>query len=149
MRETWGVFSNISITKQEFKKQRQSSIAYANVLTPGDLSSLAWIESPLKNESKDLVEVHYSALNFKDIMLASGKLSQSPVSENAETSDCMLGIEFSGMYKGKRVCGMGSCKCLATHVDPKKMVLLDIPDDWSNEEASTVPCAYVTVYLAL
>ena len=54
--------------------------AYVNVLTRGDLSSLKWIESPLRyfkaedNPSRDLCSVYYTSLNFRDIMLATGKL---------------------------------------------------------------------------
>lgn len=53
--------------------------AYVNVLTRGDLSSLRWISSPLRHfASRDsnirLCRVSYSSLNFRDIMLATGKL---------------------------------------------------------------------------
>ena len=54
--------------------------AYVNVLTRGDLSSLHWIESPLKyfdpaeHPDQQLCRVHYAALNFRDIMLVTGKL---------------------------------------------------------------------------
>jgi len=54
--------------------------AYVNVLTRGDLSSLHWIESPLKyfdqadHPDQQLCRVHYTALNFRDVMLATGKL---------------------------------------------------------------------------
>lgn len=53
--------------------------AYVNVLTRGDLSSLRWIASPLchfvsSNSNVQLCRVYYSSLNFRDIMLATGKL---------------------------------------------------------------------------
>lgn len=53
--------------------------AYVNVLTRGDLSSLRWISSPLRHFSSSdpnvvLCRVSYSSLNFRDIMLATGKL---------------------------------------------------------------------------
>lgn len=53
--------------------------AYVNVLTRGDLSSLRWISSPLghnvSNNSKvQRCRIYYSSLNFRDIMLATGKL---------------------------------------------------------------------------
>lgn len=58
----------------------ETDTAFVNVLTRGDLSSLHWIESPLKYFSSvdhpdhQLCRVHYTALNFRDIMLATGKL---------------------------------------------------------------------------
>lgn len=53
--------------------------AYVNVLTRGDLSSLRWISSPLgengpKNSKVQRCRIYYSSLNFRDIMLATGKL---------------------------------------------------------------------------
>lgn len=53
--------------------------AYVNVLTRGDLSSLRWISSPLRHFANGdsnvrLCRVSYSSLNFRDIMLATGKL---------------------------------------------------------------------------
>ncbi|CAG7786560.1 unnamed protein product, partial [Allacma fusca] len=144
----WGTFCNLSIPKEEFLKQTYSSIAYANALTLGDLSSLSWIESPLKMERKDLVEVYYSALNFKDVMLASGKIAQDSVAKY-DRPDCIIGLEFSGVFQNRRVCGMGLSECLATRIDPRNKTIFDIPDSWSFEDAATVPCVYITVYLAL
>ncbi len=57
-----------------------TDFAFVNVLTRGDLSSLRWIESPLKHFrpeddlDRDLCSVYYASLNFRDIMLATGKL---------------------------------------------------------------------------
>lgn len=53
--------------------------AYINVLTRGDLSSLRWISSPLRHfcsgdSNVRLCRVSYSSLNFRDVMLATGKL---------------------------------------------------------------------------
>lgn len=53
--------------------------AYVNVLTRGDLSSLRWIASPPSHSAKSnpnmqQCRVYYSSLNFRDIMLATGKL---------------------------------------------------------------------------
>jgi len=54
--------------------------AFVNVLTRGDLSSIQWIESPLKffesvdHPQRQLCRVHYASLNFRDIMIATGKL---------------------------------------------------------------------------
>lgn len=53
--------------------------AYVNVLTRGDLSSLRWISSPLRHfcggdANVRPCRVSYSSLNFRDVMLATGKL---------------------------------------------------------------------------
>ncbi|PSN32561.1 hypothetical protein C0J52_22028 [Blattella germanica] len=55
--------------------------AFANVTTRGDLSSLKWLEGaivpgrPLYDNSRHLIHIYYSALNFRDIMTATGKLA--------------------------------------------------------------------------
>jgi len=62
------------------QQRANTDTAYVNVLTRGDLSSLHWIESPLRyfnaadHPDQQLCRVHFTALNFRDIMLATGKL---------------------------------------------------------------------------
>lgn len=61
---------------------------YANVnVGPGGsgLSNLKWIESPMKYSTKPenlttaLCSVSYAALNFRDVMLATGKLAAEAI----------------------------------------------------------------------
>jgi fatty acid synthase len=53
---------------------------YLNVQTRGDLSSFKWFEAQHKywpicrKDNQELIRVHYAPLNFRDIMLATGKL---------------------------------------------------------------------------
>lgn len=88
-----------------------------NVLTKGDLSSLHWIVSPLKfyspalHPQSDLCHVHYASLNFRDIMLATGKLPPDAIPGGIANQECMLGMEFSGMDStGRRVMGLVPAK---------------------------------------
>ena len=66
--------------------KKETLHAYVNVLSRGDLSSLQWIESPLKyyhpedNPTRELCSVSYTSLNFRDVMLASGKLPPDAIS---------------------------------------------------------------------
>ena len=59
--------------------------AHVNVLNRGDLSSLTWLQSPIitntntDNPNLDTCTVHYASLNFRDIMLATGKLSPEAI----------------------------------------------------------------------
>lgn len=142
----------VDITDQEV----ETHAAYVNVLTRGDLSSLRWIASPLKyfdsslEPDKELCTVHYTSLNFRDIMLATGKLPPDAIPGDLASQECLLGMEFSGVNsKGERVMGLLDAKGLATVVDVNKKFLWKIPEKWSLEEASTVPVAYSTAYYAL
>ena len=139
----------------------QTEHAYLNVSTRGDLSSLKWYEAqhkywsslnPLqRNPSEVLCTVYYAPLNFRDIMLATGKLPPDALPGDMALQDCILGLEFAGRdQSGNRVMGMVASKGLATSLiidDPQ--FLWRIPDDWSMEEASTVPVVYGTAYYAL
>lgn len=47
----------------------------------------------------NIIQIYYSALNFRDIMLASGKLSNDVVGHSRLTQECVQGFEFSGKTK--------------------------------------------------
>lgn len=73
------VFLCMTLTRVVDLNEEQTAQAYVNVLTRGDLSSLRWIASPLRhfvpsNPNVQLCTVYYASLNFRDIMLATGKL---------------------------------------------------------------------------
>ena len=61
-----------------------------------------------------MCSVSYAALNFRDIMLATGKLAQEaiPGAFNSKL-DCLLGLEFSGRdTDGNRIMGQTPYKVL-------------------------------------
>lgn len=151
----WGSFRHISFEDSETRRQ-DADHAYVNVLTRGDLSSLRWIESPLKyydtksNSKTCLCHVYYAPLNFRDIMLATGKLPPDAIPGDLAGQDCILGLEFAGRDEsGKRVMGLVAAKGLATTVITDPEFMWSIPDMWTMEEASTVPVVYSTAYYAL
>jgi len=66
------------------------------------------------------------------------------------SQDCLLGLEFSGHDEsGNRVMGLLAAKGLASVVDVHRDFLWRIPDDWSLQQAATVPVAYSTAFYAL
>lgn len=132
---------------------------FLNVVTRGDLSSLQWFESQHKHIDSDggakrgenLFTVYYAPLNFRDIMLATGKLPPDALPDDMGLDDCILGLEFAGRNsQGQRVMGMVPSKGLAsTLILNNDEFVWTIPEGWSMEEASTVPVAYATAYYAL
>lgn len=66
------------------------------------------MESSLKYHTSDtqsneqLCTVHFAALNFRDIMLATGKLPPDAIPGNIALQDCILGMEFSGRDESRR-----------------------------------------------
>lgn len=75
------------------------------------MSTLRWVEGSIRpNTTKQgLVHVAYTSLNFKDIMLAIGKLSLDSSLELTRFNECILGVDYAGInVAGHRV--MGLCK---------------------------------------
>ncbi|KAJ8026947.1 Fatty acid synthase [Holothuria leucospilota] len=149
-----GSFRHSSLQKEKICQAATGIHAYVNICNHGDLGSLCWIESSdiagLKSPDHILCTVHYSSLNFRDIMIASGKLTADAIPEYLAHQECLLGIEFSGRdQEGKRVMGIVPNKGLATFVKTEPHLVFDVPDEWSLEDAATVPVVYCTVYYAL
>ncbi|KAG8183231.1 hypothetical protein JTE90_014406, partial [Oedothorax gibbosus] len=149
----WGSYRHI--LKQSGKQLKTVEHSYINLRKFGDLSTFEWIESSVKHveeKSKVIVHNYYSALNFKDVMLATGKLSISTTKENSSSrgDDSVLGFEFSGRdSSGNRVCGITMGRGMATSNVADPLFLLPVPDSWSLEDAATVPVVYSTCYYAL
>ncbi|KAK9904717.1 hypothetical protein WJX75_001194 [Coccomyxa subellipsoidea] len=121
--------------------------AHMDIGQYGDLNTLRWVENefdPAPNMKH--CEVVYGALNFKDVMLAYGKLNRDMMSNGYV--GCMLGFEFSGMLEGRRIMGVAK-QAIATHVFARDYLVWDIPKAWSLRDAATVPVAYLTAYYAL
>ncbi|XP_069677436.1 fatty acid synthase-like isoform X2 [Periplaneta americana] len=129
--------------------------AYAGVTTRGDLSSIKWIQGNLDPNSdqlgpnEELVHIYYSSLNFRDIMLATGKL-MIEASSRMEECNYNRGLEFCGRdRRGQRVMGMTGNGALASMIVADKDFLWDVPENWTLEDAATVPVVYGTAYYAL
>ncbi|XP_070581121.1 fatty acid synthase-like [Ptychodera flava] len=152
--DQWGSFRHQAVPRSD-AMSLLTSHAYVNTLTRGDLSSLKWITSPLRyteqlDPGMEMCSVYYASLNFRDIMLATGKLPPDALPGDVALQDCLLGMEFSGRdVTGHRVMGLLPAKGLATTVDVDKKFTWSVPDMWSMEEAATVPVVYATVYYAL
>ncbi|XP_031841485.2 fatty acid synthase 1 [Nomia melanderi] len=152
----WGSYRHLLLDQQTGASSLQVEHAYINALYRGDLSSLRWIESPLsyyqpeKSGNTELFHVYYAPLNFRDIMLATGKLPPDALPGNLANQDCILGLEFSGRNsKGQRVMAMVPARGLATTVVADSGFSWIVPDKWTLEQASTIPVAYATSYYAL
>lgn len=149
----WGAFRHFPLESKQ--PQEQTEHAFVNVLTRGDLSSIRWVCSPLRHAQapgpgSQLCTVYYASLNFRDIMLATGKLSPDAIPGNRAPQDCMLGMEFSGRdASGRRVMGLVSAKGLATSVLLSQDFMWDVPSSWTLEEAASVPVVYATAYYSL
>ncbi|XP_049519228.1 LOW QUALITY PROTEIN: fatty acid synthase-like [Dermacentor silvarum] len=151
----WGSF-RYSDTLLHCAKKTTTEFAYLSIQARGDLSSLQWYVSPLGYTSASgsadevLCTVYYAPLNFRDVMLATGRLSPDAVPGALASFDCPLGMEFSGRDpQGRRVMGLVPARGIGTVVAVNPAFLLEVPETWSLKEAATVPVAYSTAYYAL
>lgn len=149
-----GTFEHIGFEPTKLDVKTKNS--YLRVLKPGDLSTLTWTESDVQPPatSDNLINVHYAALNFRDVMFASGGLNPDavPFISPLVVQDSLLGLEFAGTTAtGRRVMGVVESKAMADFVDiaPCSKFTFDVPESWSLEDASTVPGVYMTAYYAL
>ena len=114
-----------------------------------------WIASHLKyapgtQGTTELCKVHYTSLNFRDIMLATGKLPPDALPGDLAHQDCILGMEFSGKNRsGQRIMGLLPAQALATTVMADQRFTWQVPQSWSLLEAASVPVVYATAYYAL
>ncbi|XP_044017899.1 fatty acid synthase-like [Aphidius gifuensis] len=145
----WGTYRHSQILKGALQAKHH---AWANELVRGDLSSFRWIEGPIfKNSTHpDLARIIYSAINFRDIMLATGKLAAEVIAKTRQEEECVLGFEYSGIdMKNERIMGIINSKSLSNHAIIDRDLCWKVPRNWTLEDAATVTCVYATCYYAL
>lgn len=152
----WGSFRYTTLGDEP--ETIETPYAYLDMQTRGDLTSFKWYESDHKHfhrllsadQTPNMVmcDVYCSSLNFKDVMIATGRIQPGPESA---IFDCVFGLEFSGRRQdnGKRVMGMVPFKGFATTITSLEEFLWDVPENWSLADAASVPVVYVTAYYAL
>ncbi|KAG9509078.1 Fatty acid synthase, partial [Fragariocoptes setiger] len=152
-----GAYRHFVISNLLEEQRVKTTEAYVNVATRGDLSSFKWYEGPYKYipaevKKRTMYAVYYSSLNFRDIMLASGRLPLDALPVSIALSDCILGLEFSGRdLEGNRWAGMMGGRGIGTmtYLDNDDHIKFRIPDSISLEEAATIPVVYLTAIMAL
>ncbi|XP_065209087.1 fatty acid synthase-like [Planococcus citri] len=148
----WGCYTHV---KTHPVQEIDAAHAFCAVEERGNLSSIKWVEGSLtpqtyRNSKSNLAYVYYSSLNFRDIMLASGKISTMDASMHDRLSECYTGIEFSGRYEtGTRIMGAVPKEAIATMVEITPSMTWKVPDHITLEEAATIPVVYLTVVYAL
>ncbi|XP_037093774.1 LOW QUALITY PROTEIN: fatty acid synthase-like [Pollicipes pollicipes] len=144
----WGSYRHVVAPTPPLEPVRH---AFINTTQRGDLSSLSWVQSDDRHvDASQLCQVYYAPLNFRDIMLATGKLSVDALPGDLATKECVLGLEFAGVdAAGQRVMGLVPARGLATTVRADPEFLWPVPAGWTLEEAASVPVVYATAYYAL
>jgi len=105
------------------------------------------------------VRVVASGVNFRDLMLLSGKLPRDSTLRTLFAAE--LGLEFSGVVEeiapdvknvayrvGDSVFGF-ACNCISSHVVAPASFVVRVPKGLTMEEAAGLPIAFCTAYIAL
>lgn len=148
---TWGTYRHTPLTSTH-KPNPEDSFCFLDSTIQGDFSQLTWIEkiNYAPRQAIETIDVHYAALNYKDVMIASGKIAPFGLKDSLK-SQSYLGLEFSGVVRetGRRVMGVKTTPgAMTNRLKVKNTILWDVDHDMSLEEAATIPVVYLTVYLA-
>uniref|UniRef100_A0A1B0G5K6 Uncharacterized protein n=1 Tax=Glossina morsitans morsitans TaxID=37546 RepID=A0A1B0G5K6_GLOMM len=144
----WGSYRHLLLSLEDKIAPRKDHV-YGNALQRGDLSSLRWIEGPFNPKICD-IKIAYSSLNFRDIMLATGRLAVELFGDSRLDQNCVLGLEYSGIHTktGRRIMSMVAKGGVGSYVEKASELIWDVPKNWSLKDAATVPVVYITVYYA-
>ncbi|KAJ8950730.1 hypothetical protein NQ318_011221 [Aromia moschata] len=147
----WGTFAHLPLSPVD---NREIGDAAVTILTPGDLSTLSWMQKSSNyfkpTSQSELVHVFYASLNFKDVMIATAKLQNHLDIPVPTVPDVVIGFEYAGVtLGGRRVMGLTQLEALSLQLQTDPTFTWDVPDSWTLEEAATVPCVYATCYYAM
>ncbi|MGG2463843.1 SDR family NAD(P)-dependent oxidoreductase [Streptomyces sp. RGM 3693] len=125
---------------------------------PGLAHQLRWVHDPARQatEGELVIEVKSAALNYRDIMIATGLV---PDEDAPACGGPRLGLECAGIVTaigpdvtdfapGDRVYASGH-GCLASHVVVRSDQVGRMPDGMRFTEAATLPAVFLTVQYAL
>ncbi|XP_071569269.1 fatty acid synthase-like isoform X2 [Temnothorax nylanderi] len=144
----WGSYRHLPLPSLESKLVQR---AFVTQMVQGDMSTLCWAQSRMSRiNHENLINVIYTSINFRDIMVATGRLNAETIAPFERGNDCFIGLEFVGFNTHKqRIMGLCSHGGMTNILVADKYLSWIIPDKWTMEDAATIPCVYSTCYYAL
>ncbi|KAK4878173.1 hypothetical protein RN001_010679 [Aquatica leii] len=138
----WGSYRHLVFNQD----QKNCEHAFGTTVS-GDLSSVQYIEGPLtKATCKNLINIYYAGVNFKDVVIATGKIRMS---KEYRSDFENIGFEFAGVdSRNQRVMGVSSNGSFSNLISASNVITCSVPQEWSLEDAATVPVTYLTVLYA-
>ncbi|EFE44178.1 polyketide synthase, putative [Trichophyton verrucosum HKI 0517] len=119
--------------------------------TYGLLDSLSWVEyeEPPVGGNDVMVEIKYTGLNFRDIMVTLGALGDtSEIGLESSGTIFKVGSNVKNLRVGQRILALGIGLLRTRKVIPANHCV-PIPDGLSLEDAATMTSVYATVILSL
>jgi hypothetical protein len=122
------------------------------IKTPGLLDTFRFEEDETYYEPMpgDWVEIEVKAvgLNFKDVLVAMGKLNEDKLGVDVSGVVTRVGTDVTGIKLGDRLM-TSSCNTFATFVRFPALGAIHMPDSMSFVDAASMPLIYLTAYYAL
>jgi fatty acid synthase, animal type len=147
----WGSYRHLSFF-QEIIEAPYSKHSFIHLFTKGDFSSISWVAGDLKTSDDNIIDIHYSSMNFRDVLVANQRISVDYEFENRTIFQYKIGFEFSGITRdGRRVAGVSGINGFSNAIKEtagNELTLINVPDSWSLEDAATFGTVYNTIYLA-
>ncbi|XP_025163360.1 fatty acid synthase-like [Harpegnathos saltator] len=145
----WGSYRHLSLPPPKLIPVQCGYVAQG---IRGDMSTFRWVEGQVspKIKRENVIHTIYATLNFKDVMIATGKMALESFQMIGRDIDSFLGFELVG-YNGSRQRMMAICsdRGISNVVIHDHFLSWVIPDEWTFEDAATVPCVYATSCYAL
>lgn len=122
------------------------------ISAPGMLSTLRFVEDDIYHEplreSEIELEVMAVGLNFRDVMIAMGQLSDTYLGDECASTIARVGASVKGMQVGDRIfcVAHGSFR---TYYRDEARLFQKIPDGMTFESAAALPLTYCTAYYGL
>lgn len=155
--QTFGTYRHL--TCNLMSATRHSTEYHLNLGQRNELGSLALFDSTGLNQLTYVPElgakllrqkyaVYSSALNFRDAMLASGRIFPPII---LLTQNCPIGTEFAGrdLETGSRVFGIAHGGSFASTVSVEPEYVRPIPEHWSYDDAVGSVTTYFSVWYGL
>ncbi|KAL9112623.1 MAG: hypothetical protein Q9227_003194 [Pyrenula ochraceoflavens] len=120
--------------------------------TPGMLDTLRFVYDTRADEPLDdndvVLEVKANGMNFVDIMVSMGLVSDTELGADAAGIIKRVGSKVTLVKPGDRVATfcLGSYR---TELRTRQDLVAKIPDSMSFEDAASLPCVYVTAYQSI
>ncbi|KAF5298541.1 hypothetical protein FQR65_LT19602 [Abscondita terminalis] len=135
--DQWGSYKHLAFDVSPKKCFHAISVSNGT-----DLSHVEYVEGSITSCNETLIDVKYVGVNFRDVMVATAKINLLGLNEyRSELSG--LGFEFSGIdWRKRRVMGITSTNAFSNFISADKAITCPVPEDWSLEDAATVPLTY-------
>ncbi|KAF5286044.1 hypothetical protein FQA39_LY16448 [Lamprigera yunnana] len=143
----WGSYRHLPLTERLISCKH----GYA-MIDEVNISNVEWVQGSISSNEDEfnedtLIEVFYADINFNtSVAFKSFNLEMHEKFGNLGKFD----FGFSGTNSsGKRFMSVSTNSVLTNLISEKTHCLCEIPDEWTMEEAATVPVPYFTVLYAL